>query len=272
MPRGPQDESKRRGGGSMGAVEYQKKNHLSIIALNRPEKLNTFTEEMFVALRECWTRFYEDEDAWIAILTARGKSFSAGADKEWFRKTLAGEASVETFAKLTEKDPYWSGKLDKPVIAAVNGFCIGAGVDLVLRADMRTAAQGAWFQQIEVQRGNVAFFFDNLPGAIAAEMISGFRITAQRAYEVGMINRVIPEDQLMDKTMELAEELLTRQPLALYHALKLLRDMKNASAVVPRNLIDRYTTELSKALMHTEDWKEGAVAFLGKKTPVYKKR
>ena len=83
------------------------------------------------------------------------------------------------------------------------------------------------------------FFFDNLPCAIAAEMIAGFRITAQRAYEVGMINRVIPEEQLMDKTMELAEELLTRQPLALYHALKLLRDMKNASAVVPRNLIDQ---------------------------------
>ncbi len=256
----------------MGVVEYQKKHHLSIITLNRPEKLNAFTEEMFAALRDCWTRFRDDEDAWIAILTARGKSFSAGADKEWFQKTLAGEVSIETFASLTAQDPYWSGRLDKPVIAAVNGFCVGAGLDLVLRADLRTAAQGAWFQQVEVQRGNVMFFFDNLPCAIAAEMISGFRITAQRAYDVGMINRVVPDDQLMDQTMELAEELLTRQPLALYHALKLLRDMKNASAVVPRSLIDRYATELSKGLMQTEDWKEGTAAFLHKRAPAYKKR
>ena len=131
----------------MGVVEYQKKNHLSIITLNRPERLNTFTEEMFVALRECWTRYHNDEDAWIAILTARGKSFSAGADKEWFRKTLAGEATVETFAQLTDKDPYWSGKLDKPVIAAVNGLCIGAGLDLVLRADLRTRPKGHGFSR-----------------------------------------------------------------------------------------------------------------------------
>jgi enoyl-CoA hydratase/carnithine racemase len=256
----------------MGAVEYQKKNHLSTITLNRPDKLNTFTEEVFTGLRECWTRYYDDDDAWIAILTAQGKAFSAGADKEWFQKTLTGEVTVDTFAQLTSKDPYWSGKLDKPVIAAVNGLCIGAGLDLVLRSDLRTAAEGAWFQQAEVRRGNVMVFFDNLPCAVAAEMIAGFRITAQRAYEVGMINRVTLDDQLMDKTMELAEELLTRQPLALYHALKLLRDIKNASAVVPRSLIDQYATQLSKRLMQTEDWKEGAVAFLQKKVPVYKKR
>jgi enoyl-CoA hydratase/carnithine racemase len=256
----------------MAIVEYEKNNHLSIITLNKPDKLNTFTEEMFVALRECWMRFNGDKDAWIAILTANGKAFSAGADKEWFQKTLSDEVSVETFAELTAQDLYWSGKLDKPVVAAVNGLCIGAGLDLVLRADLRTAAKGAWFQQAEVQRGNVMVFFDNLPCAIAAEMIAGFRITAQRAYEVGMINRVTPDEHLMDKTMELAEELLTRQPLALYHALKLLREIKNASTVVPRSLIDNYTTELSKGLMRTEDWKEGAAAFLGKKAPVYRKR
>jgi enoyl-CoA hydratase len=256
----------------MHTVEYIKKGHMVVITLNRPHKLNAIDEDMLVALRKSWVRYREDEDAWVAILTARGKAFSSGADKEWFEKSLGGAMTFEGFARIASRDPYWSGRLDKPVIAAVNGLCIGAGFHLVLRADLRVAAQGAWFQQPEVQRGAVMVLFDNLPFAIAAEMISGFKISAQRAYETGIINRLYPDDRLMDGALELGEELLSRQPLALYRALKILRDIRNSPAVVPRGLIDDYAVQLSTRLMGTEDWQEGTLAFLEKRKPVFKKR
>lgn len=256
----------------MSLVEYKKKNHLVTITMNRPDKLNAINTDMFTALREAWIRYRDDEDAWLAIFTGAGRAFSVGADRSWFVKSVQGEDHLGIFLNTINRDPYWSGTLDKPTIVAVNGYAIGAGLDLVLRADLRVAGESATFHQPEVERGNVVIFFDNLPCAIAAEMISGFKITAQRAYEVGMVNRIAPDDQLMDVAVEMAEELLTRQPLALYHALKILRDMKNAATIMPRHLINHYTTELSKGLKKTEDWKEGVAAFLEKKKPVFKKR
>lgn len=257
----------------MALIEYEKKdNHLVVIRLNRPEKLNALDMDMTVALREAWIRFRDDDDAWIAILTGTGKAFTAGADKSWFDMTLKGQDSVGIFLDLTSKDPYWSGRLDKPVITAVTGFAIGAGLDLVLRSDLRIAGESAWFQQPEVERGNFMLLNDNLPYAIAAEMIAGFRISAKRAYDVGMINRVVPDEKVMDTALEVAGELLTRVPLALQHALKTLRDIKNAGAVVPWSMIDRYTTTLSKTLANTEDFKEATSALFEKRKPIFKKR
>jgi len=257
----------------MALVEYEKKgNHLVVVRLNRPEKLNAFDMDMTVALGEAWIRYRDDDDAWIAILTGTGRAFTAGADKSWFDMALKGQDSVGIFLDLTSKDLYWSGHLDKPVITAVNGFAIGAGLDLVLRSDLRIAGESAWFQQPEVERGNFMLFNDNLPHAISAEMVAGFRISAKRAYDVGMINRVTSDEKVMDTALELAGELLTRVPLALHHALKTLRDIKNAGTVVPRSMIDQYTTTLSKALMNTEDFKEATSALLEKRKPTFKKK
>jgi len=257
----------------MRLVRYEKKNnHLAIITLNRPEKLNAINVEVMSKLCDAWIKYSDDDDAWIAILTGTGKAFSAGADKSWIELSARGQSGLDIFQSMISKDPFWSGKLDKPVLTAVNGLTIGAGLDLVLRSDLRIAGESAWFRQAEVERGNIMIFYDNLPCAIAAEIISGFTITAQRAYEVGMINRVVPDNKLMEASIEMAEELLTRVPLALYHALRVLRDMKNASTIVPRHMIDHYTTVLSKELVDTEDWREATTALFEKRKPVFKKR
>lgn len=257
----------------MAIVEYEIKNkHLVVITLNKPDRLNAIDDAMMLALREAWIRYDNDDDAWIAILTGRGRAFSAGADKSWFEKTVSGEASPEAFLNLIRKDPYWSGKLDKPVITAVNGFAVGAGLDLVLRSDLRIAAEAAWFQQPEVERGTIMLFNDNLPYAIAAEMIAGFRISSRRAYDVGMINRLVSDDDLLKATEEIADELLARVPLALFHALKLLRDIKNGGVVVPQRLIDNYTTVLSEKLVHTVDGQEAIQSMIDKRKPDFRKR
>lgn len=254
----------------MSLVRYEKEDHLVTITLSRPEKLNAFTEELMTELGMAWQRYGDDDDAWLAILTAEGRAFCAGADKSWFAMARNGADSLRLVQNAIRRDPYWSGALDKPTMVAVNGLAIGGGVDLVLRADFRVAAQSAVFHQAEVERGNFMLFHDNLPPAIAAEMIAGFPITAQRAYDVGMINRVAADQQLMEEARTMADTLLSRPPLVLHQALKLLRDLKYAGTVVPRNLIDRYTTEISRGFVDTEDWKEANAAILEKKKPCFK--
>jgi enoyl-CoA hydratase/carnithine racemase len=258
-------------------VEYKKKGHLVTITMNRPEKLNALDPDMLAGLRESWVRYRDDDEAWLAIFTGTGRAFSAGADKSWFVKGLQGEDFLSSFVDAISKDPYWNEELDKPTIVAVNGYALGGGLDLVLKADLRVAAETARFQLSEVKLGGVLILWDNLPYAIAAQLISGEMLTARRAYEVGMLNRIFPDDKLMDGTMEMAEEFLSRRPLALYHSLKILREMKRAAIPVPRNLIrgsliSDYTRLLGKELIKTEDWKEANLALLEKREPIFKKR
>ncbi len=257
----------------MSVVNYEKKkDHLVVITLNRPNKLNAFDETMLTELREAWTRYRDDDDAWVAIFTGIGKAFSSGTDKSWFDKSLTGKSTPETFFKLVGQDPYWSGSLEKPVITAVNGFAVGAGLDLVLRSDIRIASERAWFHQPEVGLGTLVFFHDTLPYAVAAEMIAGFRIPAKRAYEVGLVNRLVPDETLMDTAMETADEMLSKSPLALCHALRILKDLKKTTASVPLSLVDHYAAILAKDLTNTEDFKEAAKALMNKTKPVFKKR
>jgi enoyl-CoA hydratase/carnithine racemase len=256
----------------MGFVEYKKKNHLVIIRMNRPNKLNAVNFDLISALRESWIRYRDDDDAWLAIFMGAGRAFSVGADKSWLTKGVKDEDFLGPFVNAISKDPYWSGELDKPTIAAVNGYALGGGVDLALKADLRVAAESAKFQILEVALGGILILWDNLPYAIAAELLSGNMMTAQRAYEVGMVNKVVPDDQLMDAAMGMAEELLSRAPLAVYHALKILREIKKAGMPVPRNLISDYSSFLSRGLFKTEDGKETMTAYLQNRKPVFKKQ
>lgn len=256
----------------MTLVEYTRKGRLATVTLNRPEKLNALSPELLAELREAWIRFRDDEDAWVAILTGAGRAFCAGADRSWFEAALRGEDAADDFLAAVLRDPYWSGELDKPTIVAVNGPALGAGVDLVLRGDLRVTGEGATFRLPEVELGSVLVLWDNLPYAIAAELASGGTLTAERAHQVGMVNKVVPDDEVLDSAIGVAEELLSRPPLALRHALRIVREMKSSGAVLSTSSLRRYTTDLSRELSETEDSKEAARAFLAKRTPVFKGR
>jgi enoyl-CoA hydratase/carnithine racemase len=264
----------------LGLVEYNKDSHLVTITLNRPDKLNALTPEMIVELRQAWIRYRDDEEAWLAIFTGAGRAFCAGSDKHAFVKGLQGEDFLGPFVREIAKDPYWSGELDKPTIVAVNGYALGGGFDLALKADLRVAAESARFQVSEVALGGLLVLWDNLPYAMAAEVMSGCMITGRRAYEVGMVNRIVSDAQLMEATLALADELLSRAPLSLYHQLRILREMKKASiptarALFQNGLASDYTTLLGKELVKTEDWREANEALLDKskrKRPVFSKK
>lgn len=253
-------------------VDYEKSGHLVIITLNRPDKLNAINEDMQVALAVAWQKYQDDEDAWLAILTANGKAFCSGADKSWFERSLRGEDSLGLFLQGINRDIYWSGRIDKPTIAAVNGLALGAGVDMVLQADLRVASEDAAFRLPEVDRGNVLILWDNLPYAIAAELAVGTEFSARRAHEVGMINRLAPAGKALAVARAWADELLAKPPLVLERTLKVLRGIKNRNAIGSNSELRDYTTGLSKDLVATEDWKESVDALLKRRTPRYLKR
>ncbi len=261
----------------MKSVLYEKADHLVTITMNRPDKLNALSIDMLSELREAWSRYRDDEDAWLALFTGTGRAFSVGADRSWFEAGLQGGDFLGPFIETISKDPYWSGELDKPVIAAVNGFALGGGIELALKADLRIAAESAVFQIIEVDLGGILALWDNLPFALASELMAGRKVTGKRAYEMGMVNEVVADDQLMNAAAAMTKELLSRPPLALHHSLKVLREMRKASVPTPRGLfgnglINDYAVRLGRELVRTEDWKEANTAGPAKRKPVYKRR
>ena len=194
----------------MAVVETERHGQILVVRMNRPERFNALSHEMRNRLAETWTEFRRDNELEVAIFTGAGRAFCAGED---MKESLAGAPGGR---RPAIEDPFLSGALEKPVIAAVNGFAMGGGFMLVERTDLRVAARGAIFEVSEAKRwllggynhGHIA----NLPYPIAMEMALGFRFTAERFYEIGFLNRLVDADQLMPSALAMAEHLLTLPP------------------------------------------------------------
>jgi E-phenylitaconyl-CoA hydratase len=200
-------------------VTYEREGHITTITYNRPDVLNAINAEMRIGLNEAFGRFRDDEEAWVAIVTGAGTAFCAGADMR------AGPGSIGEFPGTFWEKPtvnsFESGwEIYKPVVAAVNGYCLGYGLTLVTWCDFVIASDRAEFGFPEVRLG-----VPTIVGAIrlpqkinwqyAMEMLlTGERIGAARAKEIGLAGWVVPHDQLMDEARSLAERLLAAAPLA----------------------------------------------------------
>jgi enoyl-CoA hydratase/carnithine racemase len=244
------------------SVEYARSGRLVRITLNRPAKLNAIDAAMQAALAAAWTRYQQDDDAWLAILTGHGRAFCAGADRSWFEGMVRGEDGPGIFRAGIDRDPYWSGSIDKPTIVAVNGAALGAGVDLVLHADLRVAAEDASFRLPEVDLGGVLVLWDNLPYAITAELIAGCELGAPRAHAVGLINRLAPAGGALECARAWAEELLAKPPLALRAALRVLRDIRNANAAPSNPALRDLGTNVSRRLAAAPEWQAAIASWL----------
>jgi enoyl-CoA hydratase/carnithine racemase len=209
----------------MAVVETEEHGQVLIIRMNRPERLNALSQEMRTLLAETWSQFRHDDRFEVAIFTGSGRGFCAGEDmKESLQRGAPGGA------RPAIEDPFMTGALEKPVIAAVNGFAMGGGFMLVERCDLRVAAKGAIFEVSEAKRwlvggynhGHVA----NLPYPIAMEMALGFRFTAERFYEIGFLNRLAEPDQLIPSALAMAEHLLTLPPASRVNTVHMMRQMR----------------------------------------------
>ena len=209
----------------MAVVETERHGQVLVVRMNRPERLNALNQEMRTRLAETWTEFRRDDGLEVAIFTGTGRGFCAGEDmKESLQRGVPGGQ------RPAIEDPFMSGALEKPVIAAVNGYAMGGGFMLVERTDLRVAVREAVFEVSEAKRwllgGYNHGYIANLPYPIAMEMALGFRFTAQRFYEIGFLNRLVDADQLIPSAVTMAEHLRTLPPASRVTTVHMMRQLR----------------------------------------------
>jgi len=244
---------------------------IAVITFNRPKALNAMNSETMTELKDAVSRCRDDEAVKTIILTGSGdKAFVAGADIAQMqnlepREALAFMEHGHETLRLLETTP-------KPTIAAVNGFALGGGTEISMACDIRFASEKARFGQPEILIGLIPGWggTQRLPRLVglgrAKELVmGGEQIDAQRAYEIGLANRVYPADQLMEETMKFARKLASMPPFAI----KMAKHAMNFGYDLSLDNANRLECECCAQCFSTRDQKEGMSAFLEKRKPNY---
>ena len=268
----------------MPAVLFEKRSHIAYVTFNRPEVHNSFNPELLVLMGGFWEEADKDDAVRAVIVTGAGKvAFSAGADlgkliplftrarqpqDEWDHKLLANRR-LGDMALLRGYD------FGKPVLSAVNGFCIAGGMEFIQATDLRVASENASFGLQEVKwaiipaAGSLARLQRQVPYCKAMEiLLTGNRIDAQEAWRIGLINYVVPQENLMAKAEELATTIAANGPFAV----RKIKEAVRRCSGRPYEEAFRIENELAAEVMKTEDAKEGPRAFMEKRKPNYKGR
>jgi E-phenylitaconyl-CoA hydratase len=265
------DESTRR------SVLFEVSDRVATVTINRPEAMNALDPETLRALSEVWSEVRDNPDIWVAIVTGTGeRSFCAGAD---LKKTIPTRPGAEGQAHWRMFQPNGQPNLDdglqiwKPVIAAVNGYCLGAGLTLLSACDIRVAVESATFGLPEVTRGIVPTLGATqrlprqLPYAVAMEMLLlGESLSAEQALRFGLVNRVVEDGQAMEAAHDYAARFLDGPPLTA-RAIK-ESAVRGQSMSIEEGM--RLEQLLSQAVRQTDDFKEGPRAFAEKREPKYR--
>ncbi|HAC58456.1 crotonase/enoyl-CoA hydratase family protein [Parvibaculum sp.] len=268
----------------MAPVLFEKRGHIAIVTLNRPEARNAFSPEMLVRLGDAWKQVRDDGDIRAAVVTGAGdKAFCAGADLGKLIPLISGARKPEDEwdqKALEAPDLIGAGLLRtfdavKPVIAAINGHAIAGGMELAQGTDMRVAVESAKFGVQEVKwaifpgGGSTVRLPRQVPYARAMELLlTGDLISAQEAYELGFLNRVVPDGKALEAAMELAEKISANGPIAVQAIRKSARECLGRPEEEAMKIESRNAAPVFK----TEDAREGPKAFMEKRKPVYKGR
>ena len=202
-------------------ILVEKKNHLAILSFNRPEKLNAINVQLKREVSQALIELETDDDVRVVIMTGVGRAFSSGYD------ITAPESELEEFMSLKEEEKLVN--LDKPTIAAIHGYTLGDGLQQALLCDIRVAADDTVLGFIGPLIGGLCFSaFSILPQVVgrgkASELLfTCSRISSEEAYRIGLVNKVVPREQLMLAAMELAEQIAKVEPLSLKYSKRMLR-------------------------------------------------
>jgi len=256
-------------------IILEQRNNVAVIALNRPESLNALTTEVAKDFKAAVAESLE-KGARAIVITGAGRAFSAGGDLREMQRMAEREGRIDAFfdepLKVLNECILLIRRAPVPVIAAVNGAASGGGCNLALACDLVIAAHGAKFNQAFIKIGLVpdcggTFTLPRLVGLkIATEMLmTGDVVTASRALELGMINAVFPDEQLMAQAMAMAERLAEAPTVALGK----IKELLEASAT--NNLADQLELERTTQIEagQTKDFKEGVTAFIEKRPPKF---
>ena len=264
----------------MDTVRWEVADRVATITLNRPERLNAMNQQMRDELRTCWQRVKDDPDVWVAIVTGAGRAFSSGADVESL--ATGGFVKPDRWRELAMHEGIAllptprRMRVHKPVIAAVNGVVAGVTLDLVTEADIPIASDKATFVDPHVSLGYVSShemvnMARRVPVAVCLRMAllgSRERMTAERAWQVGLVTEVVPHDRLMDRARELAAMICTNAPLAVWGTkMAILQGLG-----LPIAQAEEIAAGYLEVVEQSEDHAEGPRAFVEKREPRWKAR
>ncbi len=262
-------------------IHYEKNEaHIVLITIDRPEARNALDLHHFRDLATAWREFGADDDAWLAIVTGVGQNFMVGADLKTYipqitqlQKQIAEGGVTEIDGCKLSDGTYAvlrNVKLYKPVVAAINGPCVAGGMEMLGGVDIRIATRHASFGVMEPKRGLFAGGGTTvrLPRQLAFPAAMEFLLTAEafpaeRALELGLVNEIVEEDELLEKAYDWARRITANAPLAV-HATK---ESVMRALALPLEEAYRVESEMSKRIFQTEDAKEGPKAFAEKRAP-----
>lgn len=263
------------------AVIVEKDGHVLTVTLNRPEKRNAVNSEVMCRLYDAWVQLDEDDDLRAAILTGNGNTFCAGMDLSEIGKMSSGKPDNDWMKRAMSEPALIYGawlktyRPTKPVILAAEGFARAGGTEILQGTDIRVAGESAMFGVTEVQRGlfpmagSAVRLRRQIGYAVAAEMlICGEDLPARRAYELGLVNHVVPDGEALSKAKEIAERIAKNGPLAVKAIVATLRETET----LPEEEAFAIEQKHGMAVMTSHDAREGPKAFLEKRDPVFEGR
>ena len=251
--------------------------HTVIVTMNRPEAKNALSLPMLVGMSDAWDEIDDNDDVRCGILTGAGGTFCSGMDL----KSMSGPQD-ETYAKRREENPdlHWKAllrhyHLKKPLIAAVEGFAVAGGTEILQATDIRVAGQGATFGVFEAKRGlfplggSTVRLTRQIPYTIAMDILLTARpVSAQEALEIGLIGRVVPDGQALEEALKIAEVIGQNGPLAVEAIKKSVRETEG----LPEDDALKVELEIGWPIFATEDAQEGPRAFAEKRPPNFQRK
>jgi len=258
---------------TLQTMVFEKEEGLATVTLNNPERLNAMSPQQIEDLVEVFSEIRLDEEIRAAVITGTGRAFLAGGDVESDIKPLSRMTPSEFNAYMKRAEFFYHAvaNMDKPVIAAINGFAVGAGLDLAMCCDIRIASKDAKLGQFFVRMGLLpeagAYMMPRLIGLGRAKLLSftGDLIDGKEAERIGLVEIAVPADQLMPTAMKLGKQ-FAKGPKCIGIMKKQLNEAMHMSF---DSALD-YAIRLQYQCIHTEDHKEAVNAFLEKREPVFK--
>lgn len=254
-------------------ILYEKRGNIVVMTLNRPDALNSINRQLRRELAEAITQFDQDREAFVGVITGAGRAFCAGRDlKERASDNAAGTQARAADSMYPDR-PYMWPQTWKPLIAAINGYALAGGWSIAQMCDLRLAAEDARLGISETKWSLLPPFGTILPkmiplSAVLELVMTAQPITAQRAYDIGFVNRVVPQGQLMEEALSLAEQIAENAPLAV----QCFKELAYRGLNMSTQDISSLTYHMYDQLLTTEDSKEGPRAFAEKRKPRWQGR
>ena len=257
-------------------IIYKCENGIATMIINRPDKRNALSPGMRDSMYRVVENVSRDKTVRVLIITGTGRAFCSGADVKWLAESSSRPTSQERPREAASR--YVSlhvlmQKCEKPIIAAVNGYAVGAGLDLAMACDIRIASDRARFAELYIRRGILpaeggTYLLPRLVGIDrACQLIwTGDMIDAKEAERIGLVTTVVPHDDLEITTVELAEKLVKAAPLAIQRSKRAIYEGLNMDLESTM----KYIQPLMREIQQSEDYKEGSRAFLEKREPVFR--